>query len=158
MANAQNFTTSIYKSLVGYISATERWKIGLHYSDVIMSSMASQITDVSIVYSTVCSGADQRKKQSSASLAFVRGIHRWPMTSLHKWPVKQKLFPFDDVIMSRAILTGAIQNLKTKIRFLNVVQSYFCIKFMLHNKLRRVRCDNIILYACYTLEQLMKNM
>ena len=51
----------------------------LHYSDVIMSMMASQITDVSIVYSTVCSGADQRKHQRSASLVFLRGIHRWPV-------------------------------------------------------------------------------
>ena len=70
-----------------------------HYSDVILSAIASQITDVSIVYSNVCSGADQRKQQSSASLAFVRGIHRWPVNSPHKGPVTRKLFPFDDVIM-----------------------------------------------------------
>ena len=50
-----------------------RW----HYSDVIMSAMASQITGLTIVDSTVCSGADQRKHQSSASLAFVRGTDRW---------------------------------------------------------------------------------
>ena len=49
-----------------------------------MHTMASQITGVSIVYSTVCSGADQRKHQSFASLAFVRGIHRWPVNSSHK--------------------------------------------------------------------------
>ena len=49
-----------------------------HYSDVIMDAMASQITGVSIVYSTVCSDADQRKCQSSASLAFMRRIHRLP--------------------------------------------------------------------------------
>ena len=55
-----------------------------HYNDVMMSAMASQITDVSNVYSTVCSDADQRKHQSSASLAFVRGIHRWPMNYPHK--------------------------------------------------------------------------
>ena len=73
-----------------------------HYSDVIMSTMLSQITGVSIVCSTVCSGADQRKHQSSASLAFVRGIHRWPMNSPHKGPVTRKIFPFDDVIMNRA--------------------------------------------------------
>ena len=42
-----------------------------------MSAMASQITGVTIVYTTVCSGTDQRKHQSSASLAFVSGIHRW---------------------------------------------------------------------------------
>ena len=53
-----------------------------------MSAMASQITGVSIVCWTVWSGADQRKHQSSASLAFVRGIHRWPVDSPHKGPVK----------------------------------------------------------------------
>ena len=46
------------------------------YNDVIMDSMASQITSLTIVYSAVYSGADQRKHQSSTSLAFVRGIHR----------------------------------------------------------------------------------
>ena len=46
------------------------------------------------------SGADQRKHQSSASLAFVQGIHRWPVNSPHKWPVRQKMFPIDDVIMA----------------------------------------------------------
>ena len=45
------------------------------------------------------SGTDQRKHQSSASLAFVRGIHRRPVNSPHKWPVTRKMFPFDDVIM-----------------------------------------------------------
>ena len=67
---------------------------------VIMGAMTSQITSVSIVCSTVCSGTDQRKHQSSTSLALVRGIHRWPVNSPHKGPVTRKLFPFDDVIMS----------------------------------------------------------
>ena len=71
----------------------------IHYDDVIMSAMASQITSLTIVYSIVYSGADQRKHQSSASLAFVRGIHRWPVNSPHKWPAKRKIFAFDDVIM-----------------------------------------------------------
>ena len=53
-------------------------------TDVKMNAMASQITGVSIVCSTVCSGADQRKHQSIASLAFVRGIHRWSVDSPHK--------------------------------------------------------------------------
>ena len=52
-----------------------------------------------IVYSTVNSRVDQRKHESSASLAFVRGIHRGPVNSPHKWPVTRKMFPFDDVIM-----------------------------------------------------------
>ena len=73
-----------------------------HYNDV-MSVMASKITGVSIVYSTVCSGADQRKYHSSASLAFVRGIHRWPVTSPHKWPVTWKIFPCDAVNMNVVI-------------------------------------------------------
>ena len=62
------------------------------YSDVIMSAVASQITGVSIVCSTVCSGTGQRKHQSSASLAFVRGIHRWPLDFRHKGPVTPKIF------------------------------------------------------------------
>ena len=66
-----------------------------------MSAMASQITGVAIVCSTVCSS--QRKHQSSASLAFVRGIHRWPVASSHKGPVTRKMFPFDDVIVSPAL-------------------------------------------------------
>ena len=45
----------------------------LYYNDVIMSAMASQITNITIVYSTVYSGANQRKHQSSTSLAFVMG-------------------------------------------------------------------------------------
>ena len=65
-----------------------------------MRTMASQITSLTIVYSTVYSDADERKHQSSASLAFVQGIHRWPMNSPHKWPVMRKMFPFDDVIMN----------------------------------------------------------
>ena len=71
-----------------------------HYIDAIMSAMASQITNLTIVYSTVYSGADQRKHQSSASLAFVRGIHRWPENSPHKGPVTRKMSPFHDVIMA----------------------------------------------------------
>ena len=64
-----------------------------------MSAMASQTTSLTIVYSAVYSGADHRKHQSSASLAFVREIHRWPVNSPHKGPVTRKMFSFDDVIM-----------------------------------------------------------
>ena len=70
-----------------------------HYDDVIMSAMASQITSLTIACSTVYSDADQREHQSSASLAFVREIHQWPVNSPHKGPVTRKMFPFDDVIM-----------------------------------------------------------
>ena len=70
-----------------------------HYGDVIMCTMASQITSLTTVYSNVNSSTDQRKHQSSASLAFVLGIHRWAVNSPHKGPVTRKRFPFDDVIM-----------------------------------------------------------
>ena len=78
-----------------------------HYSDVIMGSMAPQITRLTIVYSAVYSGADQRKHQSSASLAFVRGIHRGQVNSPHK--VARKMLPFDDVIMQFLFLLFIIQ-------------------------------------------------
>ena len=69
-----------------------------HYDDV-MSAIASQITSLTIVYSIVYSDADQRNRQSSASLVFVWETHRGPVNSPHKWPVTRKIFPFDDVIM-----------------------------------------------------------
>ena len=64
-----------------------------------MGAIVSQIASLTIIYSTVYSDADQRKHQSSESLAFVRGIHRGPVNSPHKWPVTRQMFPFDDVIM-----------------------------------------------------------
>ena len=80
-----------------------------HHNDVILTTIASQITRLMVVYPTVYSDADKRKHQSSASLAFVRGIHRRPVNSPHKWPVTRKKVPFDDVIMPNVIkiITGA---------------------------------------------------
>ena len=69
-----------------------------------MGAMTSQITSLMIVYSTIYSGSDQRKHQSSASLAFMRGIHRWPVNSPHKGPVTQKMFLFDDIIIYELLL------------------------------------------------------
>ena len=77
----------------------KRESLWLHYGDVIMSAMVSQTTSLTIVYRTFYSGADERKHQSSALLAFVWGIHRRPVNSQHKGPVARKIFPFDDVIM-----------------------------------------------------------
>ena len=71
-----------------------------HYDDVIMTMLASQITSLMVVYSIVYLGVNQRKHQSSASLAFVREIHRGPVNFPHKWPVTRKMFPLDDVIMN----------------------------------------------------------
>ena len=85
-----------------------------HYNDVIMSAMGYQIISLTIVYSTVYSRRRSKKHQSSASLAYVRGIHRWPVNSPHKGPVPRNFFSFDDVIMparartdSRAISQSA---------------------------------------------------
>ena len=64
-----------------------------------MRPMASQITSLTVVYTTLYSEEDKRKHQSSASLAFVWGIHRWPVNSPHKWSVRWRMLPFDDVIM-----------------------------------------------------------
>ena len=97
----------------------EIWIKKQYYSDVIMSAMASQITyiSISIVCSTACLGVDQRKHQRSASLAFVRGIHRYPLNSLHKGQVTRKMFPFDDVIMKKkCIWKCRLQNVKHFIR------------------------------------------
>ena len=73
--------------------------IFFYYNDVIMSPMASQITSLTIVYSTVYSGADQRKHQKLRATGLCEGNS--PMTGEvpHKGPVTRKMFPFDDVIM-----------------------------------------------------------
>ena len=77
-----------------------------HYNDVIMTTMASQITSLTVVYSTIYSDADQRKHQSSASLAFVCGIHRDRWIPRTKGQLRRKMFPFYDVIM---ISTSAVR-------------------------------------------------
>ena len=101
------FQTIAYpREICAFISHQDHYSNTIrHYNDVIMSAMASQITSLTIAYSTVYSVADQIKHQSYASLAFVRGIHRWPVNSPHKGPVTRKMFPFDDVIMNWAIWT-----------------------------------------------------
>ena len=83
-----------------------------------MSMTASQITSLTIIYSTVYSGADQRKHQSYVSLAllaFVRGIRRWTVNSLPKGPETLKMFPFDDVITNCMYLQEAQAPVKLKV-------------------------------------------
>ena len=70
-----------------------------------MGAMASQITSLTQPF---IEGAVQTKHQSSASLAFERGIHRWLVNSLHKGPVTRKMFPFDDVIMGPSVAFPAV--------------------------------------------------
>ena len=80
------------------------YKIYPHHDDVIKWKHFPRYWPFvrGIYRSPVYSDADQRKHQSSASLVFVRGIHRWPVNSPHKWPVTRKMFPFDDVIMKES--------------------------------------------------------
>ena len=87
-----------------------------------MGGISSQITSLTIVYSTVYSDADHRKHQSSASLVFVQGIHRWPVNSLHKWPVTRKMFPFVDVIMLCFFPQEILVNLVSLVDLVRLVQ------------------------------------
>ena len=103
-----------------------------HYNDVIMSAVASQITSVSIVCSIVASGADQRKHQSSASLAFVRGIHRSPVISPHKRPATRKMFPFDDVIMIRISPSYHLPQRVSKLLFCTMGLKIILLKSLPH--------------------------
>ena len=68
-----------------------------HYNAVIVSVMSSQITSLTIVYSTVYPDADQRNNQSFVSLAFVRGIHWWSVSFPHQ--VTWKMVPFDGIMV-----------------------------------------------------------
>ena len=101
-------------------SLFDRKKVGIYmcdlarsifnqYSGVIMGTMASEIISLTVVYSTVYSGADQRKHKSSATLVFVGAVHRWPVNSPHKRPVTRKMFRFGEVIIhiiNRTLGTG----------------------------------------------------
>ena len=103
-----------------------------NYNDVIMSVTESIMTGVSIVYSTVCSGADQIKHQSSASLAFVRGIHRWPVNSPHKGPVTRKCFHlmFNRYCLYRETVHGwpcPLQNMAKMVYSMKQDERYDCL-------------------------------
>ena len=121
----------------------------LDNSDVIISTMASQINSLTIVYSTVFSGADQIKHQLSTSLAFVRGIQRWPVNSRHKWPVTRKCFHLTTSSCHDAITQAEIQYSFTKSipqreDMFNII---FLIKgihkFVIHEKWSWIYCCNL---------------
>ena len=123
-----------------------------HYIDAIMGAIASQITSLTIVYSTVYSDADQRKHQSSASLAFVRGIYRGPVSSPHKWSVTRKMFPFDDVIMKLIHFQPLINRV--------LLENDKCHKNGVLNKngnrlqtLQNMWCNNLYFQECIWFEQ-----
>ena len=118
-----------------------------------MSTVVSQITFISIACSTTCSGTDQRKHQSSTSLAFMRGIHHWPVDSPHKGPVTRKMFPFENIIMTLQILqsggsiwpSGRISFIRTPKDFQGPWEPshpFCCSKY--HLKVSHSLCPSII--------------
>ena len=103
--NAVSVSLTVIVTIVSpLLSPTAKYNTNsaAHYNGVIMSAKTSQITSVSILCSTVGPGADHRKHESSTSLAFVRGIHRWLVNSPHKRPVTRKMLQFDDFITKEA--------------------------------------------------------
>ena len=70
-----------------------------HYNDVIMGEIASQITSLTIVFSTVYSDADKKNPSQLRVTGLCAGNSPGPVNSPHKWPVTRKMFPFSDVIM-----------------------------------------------------------
>ena len=118
-----------------------------HYNNVIMSVMVSQITSLTIVYSSVYLGPDERKHQSSAPLAFVRGIHRSPVNSPHKGPVT--LAPADCTHFYQGYFMGIV-NQNTVFFALDTknAKDIFCqlIVISLHVLYRM-----LTIFACYVL-------
>ena len=84
-------------------SPNRRQVASLHYSDVIMGAMASKITSLTIVHSTVYSGADQRNIKALRHWPLCEGFTGDRVNSPYKWPVTRKTFPFDDVIMDSKV-------------------------------------------------------
>ena len=102
------------------------WETLLHYNDAIMSAMTSQITSLTIAYSAVYSRRTSQKHQSSASLAFVSGIYRWPVNSPHKWPVMRQMFLFDDAIMNYDDLVVGLCQSRERQLDNKCVDQWFC--------------------------------
>ena len=113
---------SSFAKIINHMNKHQWW----HYTDVIMGAIASPITSLTIVYSTVYSDADQREHQSSASLAFVRGIHRGRHHGIHKrlWATTSKHLTFNDKCINVKI-KGISQN------WLN------CLHYRLHLRVHR---------------------
>ena len=114
-----------------------------HISDVILNVMASKAISLTIVYSTVYSGADQRKHQSSASLAFVRGIHRWPVNSPHKGPVTHGGRPIKQSAADGDMFSTSVLG--------QMKQEVTCVTLSINGWERPyVTCRATIFFECYT--------
>ena len=108
-----------------------------HYSDVIMSMMASHTTGILVVYWNVCSGADKKNTKAPRHLAFVRGIHRWTVSTPHQGPVTRKMFPFDNVIMYTTWWAHSIK--RSNRLFSHIMPHLACL-----------RSDDVVSFDCTT--------
>ena len=148
IVNAESFTHVLPDSEWPVCKLSKHWlRNATHYNDVIMGVIASQIISLTIVYSTVYSGADKKKYENNASLAFVRGIHRGRLNSRHKWPVTRKMFPFDDVIMNLAWVNN--KSVLCRIYALPGVHWMYIFNDGSMGPLYSIVCNNSINIACY---------
>ena len=123
-----------------------------------MSSTASQITSLTIIYSTVYSGADQIRHQTSASLAFVRGIHRWPVNSQHRGPVNVSIW-WRHHVVAQSVVTSSPGRWTERVRhelmcvaFRNVSNArLFVIHFHLSNMKWNNECTFVTNCLCVLL-------
>ena len=104
----------------------------IHYNDVIMTTIASQIISLTVVYSTIYSDADQRKHQSSVCVTgFCVGNSPGPVNSPHKWPVTRKMFPFDDFIMLLyCTISISLVMFEIKYLFLRILPNFLLLSGM----------------------------
>ena len=132
-----------------------------HYNDVIMGTMASQITSLMIVHSIVYSGTDERKHQSFASLAFVRGIHRSPVNSPHIGPVTRKMFLLGDVIMLRNNLSLRRSNVAEFNVFESSLTALIRILWISHSLTHSLLCyssSTVALLTCTYIHGIILNL
>ena len=120
-----------------------------HYNDVIMGTMASLITGLTIVYSTDYLRCRLKKHQSSASLAFMRGIHRWPVNSPHKGLVTRKMFPLGDAIMEDWSWLSWIPKYDTRWFIPNSGSLYTHGIWCSRDWQRRVKCVTFVMKYCW---------
>ena len=127
----------------------------IHYYDIMMGTIASQITSLTIVYSRVYLGADQRKHQSSMSLAFGWGIHRWPVNSRYKGPVTRQMFPFDYVIILRPSLLTCGTKLRDELQYLNLIWKTMLVIHTANtlDTILHQYCQHYIFHVKYILSQ-----
>ena len=121
-----------------------------HFNDVIMSAMASQITSNTVVFSTIYSGRYQRKRQGSAPLTFVRGIHRWPANSPHNGPVTQKCLHL--MMSSRTARWGATFSSWRTTTLTKIIYMYIYIykrSFICKYFVTLISCRTITIYLTY---------